>query len=148
MTSDLIGYCTYNAILLSLLALKNALVVMTFWACKNLYIKRTSEINASLRKRCKPGKCMDTIVSANVMLDDSDNEETTTPPRRGKGKTEPDGNVLSTELAADCDLEEKIVATKREHEEPSDADMDLSLQSYRASQDELLGRGQKPSLTR
>ena len=60
MTSKLFGYRTYNAIFLSLLALKNALVVMTFWACKNIYIKRTSEINASLRKRSKPGKCLDT----------------------------------------------------------------------------------------
>ena len=83
---------------------------------------------------------MDSVVSANVMLDDSDDEEINTSPRRSKNKMEPDGNVLSTELADDLDLEAKRVDPEVGHVELSDADMESMLQSYRASQDELLGR--------
>ena len=69
MSSELIGYRAHNAILLSLIVLKNVLIVMTFWACNSLCLKRISEISASLRKLTKPHKCLDTFVSANVMLD-------------------------------------------------------------------------------
>jgi hypothetical protein len=132
MTSELFGYRTHNAILLSLIVLKNVLVVMTFWACRNLYLKRISEINASLRKPSKPGKCLDTVVSANVMLDDSDEEQITTSRRHDANKVEPvlDGNVLLVDFADVADLEEKHVELKTK--ELSEADMDSILEDYTA----------------
>ena len=83
MTSELFGYRAHNIILLSLIVLKNVLVVMAFWACRKLYLKRTSKISASFHKLSKPGERLDAVVSANVMLDDSDH---LTAPQREQGE--------------------------------------------------------------
>ena len=115
---------------------------MTFWACRKLYLRRISEINASLHKLGKPSKYLDTFVSANVMLDTSDDEHSQ-PPHRAATRTRWSRCSAATcswcmDFADDVDLEEKHVELKIK--ELSEADMDSILESYRASQDELLGR--------
>ena len=146
MNSEPICYRAHTAILLSLIMLKNVLVVMTFWACRKLYLRRTALHHASLRRLGKSSSSLDTVVLANVMLDTGNNEQLPASPRRSTDKVEPvlDGDVPSMDFLDlpdfpdDVDLETEQVDL--EAEEHSEADMDSMLESYRASQDELLGR--------
>ena len=130
-------------------------VVMTLTYGKDIYLnrkdrlvakaRRNSSRRASPRKPTKANPALDLASSANVMLYSSDNEQEPVSPQAYKMvESLPDSNLTEQKLD-----EVKALSDFQYFDDPlskqlSEADMELYMEAYRISQDELLGRRSLP----